>query len=253
MFFILSKILAFIITPIVWIVVFLFISHFSKEEKQKRRYLILGLFVTVFFSNAFIFNSFMHLWEVPATPYKELGTYEAGIVLGGMSVNDEELGRPQFFRGVDRLIQAVDLYKRGIIKKIIFTGGSGRILEPDMKEGVYLKDYILKMGVKEEDLLLESESNNTHENAAFTKTLLDTQKISGKLLLITSAFHMRRSLGCFKKQGIWTEPYSTDRFSGPSKFEFDYAFIPDVSALSGWTGLIHEVIGFITYKVKGYC
>jgi len=253
MFFIFSKLFVFIITPLFWIIILLLFSHFSKEEKKKRKYLMIGIFLALFFSNGFLFNSFMGLWEVPATPYNKLGTYEAGIVLGGMSVNDEELGRAQFFRGVDRLIQAIDLYKRGIIKKIIFTGGSGRILAPEMKEGLYLKDYILKMGVNESDLLMESESNNTHENAAFTKVLLDREKISGKLLLITSAFHMKRSIGCFKKEGIIAEPYSTDRFSGPLKFEFDYLVIPDVSAMSNWTGLIHEVVGYITYKIKGYC
>jgi uncharacterized SAM-binding protein YcdF (DUF218 family) len=252
MFFILSKILAFIITPLIWIVTLLLWSLFSKDEKKKKKLFLSAIFVTLFFSNAFIFNTFMNLWEVPATPYDKLETYEVGVILGGMSVNDVKLERPQFFRGVDRLLQGIDLYKRGIIKKILFTGGSGRILQPEMKEGLYLKDYIIKLGVKEEDLLMESESNNTHENAILTKIILDNKKINGKLLLITSAFHMKRSLGCFKKAGIEVEPYSTDRFSGEAKLEFDFTFIPDISALSGWTTLIHEVVGYITYKIKGY-
>jgi uncharacterized SAM-binding protein YcdF (DUF218 family) len=252
MFFILSKILAFIITPLLWIVTLLLFTFFSKDERKKRRFLLTAICIILLFSNGFIFNTAMNLWEVPATPYSELGTYEAGIVLGGMSVNDETLGRPQFFRGVDRLIQAIDLYKRGVIKKIVFTSGSGRVLHPEMKEALYLKDYILKMGVNENDLLIESESNNTHENAAFTKVLLQKEKLNGKFLLITSAFHMKRSLGCFNKEGIIVQPYSTDRYSGPVKFEFDHFFIPDISALSGWTGLIHEIVGYITYKIKGY-
>lgn len=230
----------------------LFFSYFSKDEKKKKRYFLISIFLILFFTNGFVFNTFMRLWEVPATPYSELKTYEAGIVLGGMSVQDEEMGRAQFYRGVDRLIQAIDLYKRGIIKKIIFTGGSGRILHPEMREGVYLKDYILKMGVNENDLIIESESNNTYQNALFTKSLLEEEKINGKLLLITSAFHMKRSLGCFEKQNILVEPFSTDRYSGSPKFEFDFHIIPDVSALSGWTNYIHEVVGYVTYKLKGY-
>lgn len=253
MFFILSKILSFIINPTTWITIFLLVAYFSKDDKRRKRYLLIGVFIFLFFSNGFLFNSFMSLWEIPATPYSELGTYEAGIVLGGMSVQDEKLDRAQFFRGVDRLIQAIDLYKRGVIKKIVFSGGSGRILHPEMKEGVYLKDYILKMGVSEKDLIIESESNNTYENAAFTKSLLEKEKISGDLLLITSAFHMKRSIGCFKKQGITVKSFSTDRYSGPVKFEFDHLFIPDVSALTAWTNYIHEVVGFIVYKLKGYC
>ncbi|MGZ4118990.1 MAG: YdcF family protein, partial [Bacteroidia bacterium] len=70
---------------------------------------------------------------------------------------------------------------------------------------------------------------------------------------ITSAFHMRRSLGCFNKVGIATVPYSTDRYAGPRKFEFDYLFIPNSSVMNDWNTLIHEIIGYITYKISGYC
>ena len=63
---------------------------------------------------------------------------------------------------------------------------------------------------------------------------------------------MRRSKGCFKKAGIIAETYSTDRYGGERKFDFDHLFIPNISALDGWSTLIHEVIGYITYKVMGY-
>jgi hypothetical protein len=192
------------------------------------------------------------MWEIPATRFEDLKTYDYGIVLGGMSVNDEDMNRVQFYRGVDRLIQTIDLYKRGVIKKIIFTGGSGRLLHPEMKEGEELKPYILKMGVKEEDLYVENESQNTRQNAVFTKELIDKEKLTGSYLLITSAFHMRRSLGCFKKVGIAVTPYSTDRYGGKNKWEFDYLFIPNVSSINDWTGIIHEMIGFMVYKISGY-
>jgi uncharacterized SAM-binding protein YcdF (DUF218 family) len=162
------------------------------------------------------------------------------------------LDRAQFFRGVDRLIQAIELYKRGVIKKIIFTGGSGRLLHPEMKEGKYINRYLLDMGIPQEDFLIESESQNTHENALFTKTLLDQNNIKGDFLLITSGFHMRRSIGCFNKVGIVATPYSADPHSGPRKFEFDYLFIPAVTMMNEWDNLIHEVVGYITYKLVGY-
>lgn len=193
------------------------------------------------------------MWEIPATPYEDLKVYDAGIVLGGMSVYDEHMQRAQFYRGVDRLIQAVELYRRGTIKKIIFTGGSGSVLHPEMKEGNYINRYLIYMGIPQKDFLIESESNNTHENAVDTKSLLEKEKITGDFLLITSAFHMRRGLGCFNKAGITTTPYSTDRYAGPRKFEFDHLFIPNTSALNDWNNLIHEITGFITYKIIGYC
>ncbi|HEY0029782.1 MAG TPA: YdcF family protein [Bacteroidia bacterium] len=252
MFFLLSKLLTFIIAPIVWIIALFVVFIYSKNEKRKRKCFIWAFAFLLFFTNGFIFDEFARAWEIPAKRYEELKTYEAGIVLGGMSVYDEDLDRPQFYRGVDRLLQAVELYKRGYIKKIIFTGGSGRVLHPEMKEGDYLKRYMLFMGVPEKDFIIESESQNTRENAVFTKKLLEEKQIKGDLLLITSAFHMRRGLNCFKVLGVEATPYSTDRFAGPRKFEFDFLFIPNVSAMDDWTVLIHEWVGFITYKLIGY-
>ncbi len=252
MFFILSKLLVFIISPLVWIIVLLLFSLLSKYPNRKKRCLRWGLVLTVFFSNSFLFDECSRLWEVPATPFETLKSYDAGIVLGGMSVYDEDLDRAQFYRGVDRLIQTVELYKRGVIKKIIFTGGSGRLLHPEMKEGNYINRYLLYMGIPQKDFLIESESQNTRENALFTKVLLDKENIKGNFLLITSAFHMRRSLGCFNKAGISTEPYSTDRYAGPRKYEFDHLFIPNTSIIDNWNNLIHEITGFITYKIMRY-
>jgi uncharacterized SAM-binding protein YcdF (DUF218 family) len=251
MFFALSKLLAFIITPGLWVVILLGIAVFSKNENRKRKCLRWGFWLFIFFSNGFIFNLIMHAWEIPATAPKTK-TYEAGIVLGGMSEYDEKLDRVQFFRGVDRLLQAVELYRKGVIRKIIFTGGSGRLLNPEMKEGIYLKRYMYYFNIPEKDFIMESESKNTHENADFTKTILDKEQINGNCLLITSAFHMRRSISCFNKAGITVDSYSTDRYSGEPKFGFDHLFIPNISIMEAWSNLIHEMVGYVTYKIMGY-
>jgi uncharacterized SAM-binding protein YcdF (DUF218 family) len=253
MFFTFSKLFTFIITPLVWIVILLIWSALTKNEVRKKKTLRWALGLTLFFSNTFIFDEVARCWEIPATEYSGLKHYEYGIVLGGMSSYDSKMQRAQFFRGVDRLIQAVELYKMGYIKKIIFTGGSGSILHPEMKEGNYINRYLLYMGVPQKDFLMEAESQNTRENAIFTKKIIDDKKIKGDFLLITSAFHMRRGLGCFRKAGLSVDSYSTDRFSGPRKWEFDHLLIPNFSTMEDWTTLIHEMVGFVTYKIFGYC
>jgi len=251
-FFTLSKLLAFIITPLVWIITLLFFSLFSKNEIRKKKCLHWALGLVLFFTNSFIFDECVRIWEIPTTKYENLKTYDAGIILGGMISYDEEFDRLQFYRGADRLLQGIELYKRGIIKKIIFTGSSGSVLHPDKKEGAFVKRYLLTLGIPEQNFCIENESKNTHENAVFTKQLMDKEKISGNFLLITSAFHMRRSLGCFEKAGILTTPYSTDRYSGPRKFEFDHLFIPNTFAMEDWNNLIKELVGFVIYKIMGY-
>lgn len=252
MFFIFSKLLVFILSPLVWIVALLLYAVFTKYPNRKKKCLVWALCLTLFFTNSFIFDECARLWEMPATHFQNLKKYDAGIVLGGMSVYDFGMERAQFYRGIDRLIQAVELYRRGKIKKIIFTGGSGRILHPEMKEGNYIKTYLLYMGIPETDFLIESESKNTRENAVLTKVLIDNENIKGEFLLITSAFHIRRSIGCFNKAGITAIPYSTDRYSGARKFEFDHLFLPEPSILYNWTTFIHEMVGFIVYKIAGY-
>ena len=252
MFFILSKVLTFIITPIVWLTGLVIYSLFSKNPQRKRKTLIAALIILVFFSNPFILNECMRNWEIPAIKNETLETYDAGIVLGGMISYDSNLDRVQFYRGSDRLLQAVSLYRKGKIKKIFFTGGSGSINYPDIKEAPLVKKYILSIGIPEEDIIIESESKNTHENAIFSKQVLDKNFPTGKHLLFTSAFHMRRSIDCFEKAGITVTPYSTDRFSGERKFELDHLIVPNAETFQNWYFLIHEMVGFLVYKIAGY-
>ena len=90
MFFIVSKLLAFIITPIIWIIGLLFYSIFSKNQLRKRKSLIFTLVLLLFFTNSFLFDEAMRQWEIPATKDSELSiTYNAGIVLGGIIAFDQ--------------------------------------------------------------------------------------------------------------------------------------------------------------------
>ncbi|MCK4662209.1 MAG: YdcF family protein [Bacteroidales bacterium] len=252
MFFILSKILMFLITPIVWIITLLFFSLFSKNRKKKKRYLLISLLLLLFFSNSFILDEFMRLWEVKATKYNNLkSSYDYGIVLGGITEEyDFKNDRLTFMRSSDRLWQALELYEQKRIKKIIITGGSGSILQPKLKESIFIKQFLLKLNIPEEDIIIETDSRNTRENAVNIARILENKNTD--VLLITSAFHMRRSMKCFKKAGIIVYPYSTDRYSGPRKFVFDHLFIPNVKTFSTWNLLIHEIAGYIIYAMVGY-
>lgn len=194
----------------------------------------------------------MSVWETPAVKTDSLKTYDAGIVLGGMVNYDKEFERTQYGNGVDRLIQAIELYKKGKIKKLFFSGGSGSITYPGIKEAPHIKTILLRVGIPDSCVIIEGESKNTRENAAFSQPFLEKKIPNEKFLLITSAFHMRRAVCCFKKTGIEVTPFSVDRKSGPRKFTLDNLFIPDVNSLYEWSNLIHEWVGYITYKIVGY-
>lgn len=253
MFFIISKLLYFILSPLTWIITLLFFILFNKKPERKRKLLILTIIISLFFSNAFIFNTFMRNWEYKATPIDSLQNYDYGVLLGGMITFDDKINRINSQRSIDRLIQTIELYKTGHIKKIFISGGSGSVSEPDMLEANYLKNYLVRIGINSDNILVETKSRNTHENAVYTaKALGDSVINKSSFLIISSASHLPRAVRCFQKVGIYGFGYATDRYAGPNKMVFDYYFIPDVEILNSWKVLIKEYIGVIAYKLAGY-
>ena len=254
MFFIFSKILAFLIAPLTWVFV-LFILAFVAKDKLRKKKLVIGAVITLYvFSNSFIVDEFMRAWEVVTPDLKPTQKYKYAIVLGGMIWYDARQDKPQFLRSSDRLFQTLPLYGNKQIDKIIITGGSGSLNHQEEKEAAILKNYLLKCGYADSSIIIENESRNTRENALFTKHLMDSLHIQDSALFITSAFHLRRAKGCFNKAGINNIVlYPTDRYSGPRKFDIDFLFIPDPGAIETSTLLIHEMLGYLIYKIKGYC
>lgn len=254
MFFIFSKILAFLISPLVWIFTLSITAFFAKDKIRKKKLCIAAAIILYVFSNPFLVDEAMRQWEVTTPDLKPTQKYEYAIVLGGMSWYDARQDRPQFLRSGDRLFQVLPLIGNKQVKKIIITGGSGSISHLDEKEAAILKKYLLKCGYADSTIIIENESRNTRENALFTKHLMDSLHIKDSTLFITSAFHLRRAIGCFDKAGIKNiVVYPTDRYSGPRKFDLDHLFIPDPEMLEESSLLMHEVMGWLVYKIKGYC
>jgi uncharacterized SAM-binding protein YcdF (DUF218 family) len=254
MFFLLSKMLAFLFTPLVWIIGLFAYGMITKVDKRRKRSLRASLILLILLSNAAFHNAFMHAWEIPAVKTSEVkDTYDAGILLGGLSNYDPTLEKIQFNRSGDRMMQTLELYYKGKIRKIVVVSGSGSVFYQDYKEADFIRNYLLSIGIPDSNIIVENQSKNTRENALNVKPILEKHFNNGKYLLITSAFHMRRSLGCFRKVGIEVTPFSTDRKSGPWRWDLDFLLVPNLEVLESWDILIHEWIGVITYKLAGYC
>jgi uncharacterized SAM-binding protein YcdF (DUF218 family) len=252
MFFFLSKVLAFLIMPYTWAIVLLLLAWRSKNEVRKRKFFIGAVIILLVFSNRFILNQAMIAWEISPVKDPAPDTYDAVIVLGGFSTYNEEFDRTNFIGSADRLMQGIRLTKNGVAPKLIVSGGSGSITFPDHLEGVRTEKYLREIGFPDSLLITENSSKNTYENAKFTAEILKKNNIKGKYLLITSGFHMRRSLGCFAKQGLTCDPYSVDMHGGEGRANIDYFLLPEVSVLAEWNILIHEWVGCLTYKFAGY-
>lgn len=205
-------------------------------------------------SNSFLVDECFRAWE-PTTPdYDLMDTkYEGAIVLGGIGDPDLRLKKINFGHSGDRLFQTISLYHKGRIDKIIFTGGSGSIEFPEKKEGIFVKDYLNSIKIPDSAMVIESLSRNTYENAVFTKKILDSLNIHGNFLLVTSGYHMPRAMATFKKAGYDSlTPYITNRSSGLRRFTPDHLLLPNPNAMLGLQILIHEWMGYLTYKMKGY-
>jgi uncharacterized SAM-binding protein YcdF (DUF218 family) len=250
MFFFLSKVLNFFIQPAVWIFVLMICALILK----KKRILFLSLATALFFllTNGFIFNEVVSRWEPKPVELNKLAKYDYVVVLGGFSNFDTVNKRLKLNEAGDRIWQALQLYESGKASKILITGGSGSLLHQDETEADKVKSFLLSMKVPEKDITMEMTSRNTHENATNTNEWIEKHSPKAKCLLVTSAWHMPRSLGCFKKVGMNVTAYPVNHFSESRKFDYTLFIVPSTYALNGWGMLLKEWVGYATYKVVGY-
>jgi len=253
MFFILSKVLLFLFSPLSWVICILLWALLTKRPKRRRNLLLTSFLLLYLFSNSFLFDEAMRAWETRPPKSSNVKVYDYAIVLGGiLSYYDKDHDLVGFNRSVDRLMQAIKLYQSGKVKKIVFTGGDSSILSGDYREADIIKQYLSDIGIPDSALIFENESRNTHENATFVYKILKPAT-TDKLLLITSGFHMKRSLGCFQKAGMNPDYYVADLYSGKRKYTPDHLLVPDTSTLDRWSMLFHEISGYLIYKIMGYC
>ncbi|WP_027002370.1 YdcF family protein [Hugenholtzia roseola] len=252
MFFLLSKTLDFLLSPAFWLLLMLLFLLFMKNSHWKRRLLRFMIVFFLIFTNKFIVNEAWLLWEIPPTPMEEVGSYQVGIVLTGVTQPFKSpYDRVYFDKGADRIFHALLLYRKGKIKKIMVCGAphirwNG---QTDGKQTQDVEQMLIAAGVPIGDIILERKSKNTYENALFAKKMLTTYQIKEKPLLITSAFHLRRARACFEKADIAVDTFSTDFYS--IEREFAYNPIPSEKNLYDWGKLIHEWAGYLVYKMTG--
>lgn len=254
MFFILSKTLNVLAMPVVIVFILFVLAGFLKNSKWKKRCFWSGLVLFFLFTNDFISNEFMAAWEIKPVAYAEMQPYDLGVVLTGATISGlEPTDRVYFQRGADRVVHTVQLYKLGLIKTILISGGTGRLVDEGYREALEFRDAMLTMGVPEEAILIEKDTRNTHESAVAVKEMIGNMEMEGKrMLLITSAFHMRRSLACYRKVGLNPDPFTTDFYAHQRVFYPDTFIVPRIEAMMVWHKLIREWAGMIAYKIAGY-
>ncbi|RIA55988.1 YdcF family protein [Dichotomicrobium thermohalophilum] len=167
------------------------------------------------------------------------------IVLGGAvdTLVSKGRGVTALNEAAERLSEGAALARRFPDARLVFSGGSGEILYSGTTEAAGAKRLFTRLGIAPERLLLENRSRNTAENAAFTRELVQPRP-GERWLLVTSAFHMPRAVGCFRAVGFEVMPWPVDyRTSGEDDL---WRFFPRASeglrrvdlAAKEWAGLL---------------
>lgn len=173
------------------------------------------------------------------------------IVLGGF-INpriSEARGQVTLNDGGERLTATLALARRYPSARLVFTAGSGSLKRPDLKEATYARRLFADLSVPRQRIVYEDRSRNTFENALFSKRLVEP-KPGQVWLLVTSAFHMPRAVGCFRRVGWEVIPYPVDyRTAGMPRWwppGFDL-----VGGLRLVRDATHEWLGLLAYRLAG--
>lgn len=254
MFFILSKLLGFLCNPFYWIIILFLIAWLTKRPGLKKWTFRIGIGSFIFFTNTFIFCEFARLWEPDGKTIEEVGYYDVAIVLGGMAEYDNSNKRLSMRRGSDRIWQAIHLYHLGKVEKILIAGANGDIVDKGLNEAVQFREILIDEGIPASDILVDSVSQNTYQNAVESKKIIDQYPEISTVLLVTSALHMPRAEACFEEAGfVKMETFTTDHYTGKTRsYQVDQLLIPNESILTDWSRLLHEIMGYIIYAMMGY-
>lgn len=175
-----------------------------------------------------------------------------GILILGGAIDTRESAafqQAQVNDGADRIINALMLARAHPEAKIVFSGGSGLLERQVSGEADFMKTVISGLGFDSHKIIYETESRNTAENIHNSFDLVKPQA-GENWILVTSAFHMPRSLGIARKTGWELIPHPVDYRS--------YGYYPilprEFDALDNLRAAnlsIREFIGLLAYKMTG--
>lgn len=255
MFFFLSKILDVVLTPYAWAAILLFAAipwtrGSLRRWKRRRAFGIAGAIVLVVFSLEPVSNALSWKMErdAPST-YRADVTYDAVILLGG--VTDERVvaltGEPAYNDNVERLLTTFRLLQE---KKANVAIISGAAMEPDLArfgEARVLGEQLRAWGIPEERIVLEEKARNTRENAMYSAEIVRARGYR-RVLVVTSAFHMKRAEECFVAVGLPVDTLAVDYRA----HDREKSWLPRAQWLATSSTDVRELFGRVIYRLQGY-
>lgn len=261
MMFVASKVLAFAIEPLCWVLVFLVagVLLLSRRPRLGKGLVWTSLLALMLSGWEFVPNQLLRHLETryPPPPARTqaqeivaMQRYVGVVVLGGALSHSRiwtEYGQVALNDQAERMTAAVTLAQKYPHLKIIFSGGIASVPPEGLTEAQRARQFFDEMGVPSARVAYEGNSRNTYENAYYSASMPGVD-IGQPWLLLTSAFHMPRSMGVFQKIGWNVTPYPVDYRTTSGGAWYDYSLHHGPAQ---WELALHELIGYYVYKMAG--
>jgi uncharacterized SAM-binding protein YcdF (DUF218 family) len=262
MFFFLSKFLPLFFYPLGFACLLLVMVLILGRSRPKWvPYLVgLTLMVLILGGNGWVSAALLRSLEFRYLPPNPIPQADAIVVLGG-ATRPQVPPRPwvEVNEAGDRPLYGAKLYQEGKAPFLIFSGGRvtwrGGV---GGSEAADMAELAIALGVPKSAIIEEDASLNTYQNAVKVKPILQQYNFQ-KILLVTSATHMPRSVAIFKKQGMDVIPVPTDFvfYDNPleSKETWESVLlnlIPDAESLVITTRCLKEYLGTLIYFLRGW-
>jgi uncharacterized SAM-binding protein YcdF (DUF218 family) len=263
MFLFLSKLLPLFLYPLGLACLLLLLALGLMVWRRSRLAMIpvgLALIILLVSSNGWVSISLLKSLEFQHLPSGELPKADAIVVLGG-ATKPAFAPRPwvEVSEEGDRVLYGAKLYREGKAPRVILSGGRINWLGQSNPESADMAILMEPMGVPQAAILQDPTSLNTRENAVNVKKIMDENGIR-RILLVTSAMHMPRSLRIFQKLGIDAIPAPTDFLVSDRELEalrtspqsVMLSFLPEAEQLRNSTRAIKEYVGMMIYWLRGW-
>jgi len=189
-------------------------------------------------------------WSYPPSVVLPTRADTIVVLAGNIDMIDQEgikvrIGGETLFR----CLHAFELYDQAGGCRIVVSGGSVDRSKPSTTAAEAMRDFLLLLGVKPADLILEKDSTTTYENVRNTCALL-RQDGEQRIFLVTTAWHMRRAEGCFTRQGMKIIPAPCNHLAVQLELS-PIAFVPSLNGIGGVHRAVHEWLGLVWYRLRG--
>ena len=252
MFFVLSKLLDWLLSPLSWALLLLVGAMLSRARPGRALALTaLAAAVLILFSSEAVAHRLAWAAEGQVrSTYRPAVVYDAVVVLGGMVdvVTSRNTGEVELDEHADRIVRTWELLRDGRARSVIISAGNAGLVAGQPTEAELLAALLVRWGVAPDRIVVEPRSRNTRENA------VESAKIAAArgwktLLVVTSAVHMPRALGCFRAVGLEPDTLAVDRRAAT---EYERVWLPRSGALDRSVQTIRELAGRLVYRAVGY-